>query len=159
MKKLIIIRHSKSDWNNNTSDLLRPISQRGIKDAKIMSTVLNKLEFQIDYIFISIAMRTIETSNVFFDISNSQIPYSYEEKIYDFSGHNVLDFILKINDKINTAVLFTHNNSCNFLVNHFYYQSIHVPTSSILVFDFNVNLWKDIKEANSFKYYFPKDYR
>lgn len=159
MKKLIIIRHSKSDWNNNTSDLLRPISQRGIKDAKIMSTVLNKLEFQIDYIFISIAKRTIETSNVFFDISNSQIPYSYEEKIYDFSGHNVLDFILKINDKINTAVLFTHNNSCNFLVNHFYNQSIHVPTSSILVFDFNVNLWKDIKEANSFKYYFPKDYR
>ena len=139
--------------------LLRPISQRGIKDAKIMSTVLNKLEFQIDYIFISIAMRTIETSNVFFDISNSRIPYSYEEKIYDFSGHNVLDFILKINDKINTAVLFTHNNSCNFLVNHFYNQSIHVPTSSILVFDFNVNLWKDIKEANSFKYYFPKDYR
>jgi len=159
LKKLIIIRHSKSDWNNNTSDLLRPISQRGIKDAKIMSTVLNKLEFQIDYIFISIAKRTIETSNVFFDISNSQIPYSYEEKIYDFSGHNVLDFILKINDKINTAVLFTHNNSCNFLVNHFYNQSIHVPTSSILVFDFNVNLWKDIKEANSFKYYFPKDYR
>lgn len=159
MKKLIIIRHSKSDWNNNTSDLLRPISQIGIKDAKIMSTVLNKLEFQIDYIFISIAKRTIETSNVFFDISNSQIPYSYEEKIYDFSGHNVLDFILKINDKINTAVLFTHNNSCNFLVNHFYNQSIHVPTSSILVFDFNVNLWKDIKEANSFKYYFPKDYR
>ncbi len=159
MKKLIIIRHSKSDWNNNTSDLLRPISQRGIKDAKIMSTVLNKLEFQIDYIFISIAKRTIETSNVFFDISNSQIPYSYEEKIYDFSGHNVLDFILKINDKINTAVLFTHNNSCNFLVNHFYNQSIHVPTSSILVFDFNVNLWKDIKEANFFKYYFPKDYR
>ena len=66
MKKLIIIRHSKSDWNNNTSDLLRPISQRGIKDAEIMSTVLNKLEFQIDYIFISIARRTIETSNVFF---------------------------------------------------------------------------------------------
>lgn len=159
MKKLIIIRHSKSDWNNNTSDLLRPISQRGIKDAEIMSTVLNKLEFQIDYIFISIARRTIETSNVFFDISNSQIPYSYEEKIYDFGGFNVLDFILKINDKINTAVLFTHNNSCNFLVNHFYNESIHVPTSSILVFDFNVNLWKDIKKANSFKYYFPKDYR
>ena len=97
--------------------------------------------------------------NIFFDISNTKIPYSYEEKIYDFSGYNVLDFIKKINDNINSTVLFTHNNSCNFLVTHFYNQSIHVPTSSILVFDFNVNLWKDIKEANSFRYYFPKDYR
>jgi len=159
LKKLIIIRHSKSDWNHNTSDLLRPISDRGIKDAKIMSNVLNKLELQVDHIFISIAKRTIETANIFFDISNTQIPYSYEEKIYDFSGHNVLDFIKKTNDNIDSTVLFTHNNSCNFLVTHFYNQSIHVPTSSILVFDFNVNLWKDIKEANFFRYFFPKDYR
>ena len=97
MKKLIIIRHSKSDWNHNTSDQLRPISQRGIKDAKIMSNVLNKLELQIDHIFISIAKRTIETANIFFDISNTHIPYSYEEKIYDFSGYNVLDFTSKLN--------------------------------------------------------------
>ena len=47
MKKLIIIRHSKSDWNHNTSDLLRPISDRGIKDAKIMSNVLNKLKINL----------------------------------------------------------------------------------------------------------------
>ena len=67
--------------------------------------------------------------------------------------------IQSLNDNINSTVLFTHNDSCNFLVTHFYNQSIHVPTSSILVFDFNVNLWKDIKEANSFRYYFPKDYR
>tara|TARA_A100001011_G_C14319009_1_gene849485 strand:- start:4577 stop:5056 length:480 start_codon:yes stop_codon:yes gene_type:complete len=159
LKKLIIIRHSKSDWNHNTSDLLRPISHRGIKDAKIMSNVLNKLELQVDHIFISTAKRTIETANIFFDIPNPQIPHSYEEKIYDFSGYNVLNFIKKINNKINSAVLFTHNNSCNFLVNYFYNHSIHVSTSSILVFDFNVNLWKDIKEANHFRYYFPKDYR
>ena len=68
MKKLIIIRHSKSDWNHNTSDLLRPISDIGIKDAKIMSNVLNKLKLQVDHIFISTVKRTIETENIFFDI-------------------------------------------------------------------------------------------
>ena len=80
-----------------------------------MPNVLNKLEFQIDHIFISIAKRTIETANIFFDISNTQIPYSYEEKFMILLAHNVLDFIKKINDNINSTVLFTHNDSCNFL--------------------------------------------
>ena len=40
MKKIIIIRHAKSDWSNNTSDLDRPISTRGVNDAKIISKYL-----------------------------------------------------------------------------------------------------------------------
>ena len=80
MKKLIIIRHSKSDWNHNTSDLLRPISDRGIKDAKIMSNVLNKLKLQVDHIFISTAKRTIETANIFLIFQIPKFPTLMRKK-------------------------------------------------------------------------------
>ena len=80
MKKLIIIRHSKSDWNHNTSDLLRPISDRGIKDAKIMSNVLNKLELQVDHSFISTAKRTIETAIFFLIFQIPKLPTLMRKK-------------------------------------------------------------------------------
>ena len=43
MKKLSIIRHAKSDWSHNLSDMDRPISQRGRNDADVMSNVIQDL--------------------------------------------------------------------------------------------------------------------
>ena len=50
MKKLILIRHAKSSWEFNTSDLKRPLSERGINDAEIMSKVLKNLSIEIDVV-------------------------------------------------------------------------------------------------------------
>jgi len=37
MKKITLIRHAKSDWNNNFSDFDRPLNNRGLRDAPFMS--------------------------------------------------------------------------------------------------------------------------
>ena len=47
MKNLIVIRHAKSDWNNNLNDLDRPISVRGKIDVKVMSKVIDEINLVV----------------------------------------------------------------------------------------------------------------
>ena len=65
MKRLILIRHAKSSWDNDVSDLNRPLSNRGYSDAQIMSGIYNNLNINVDNIFSSPALRTQETAKIF----------------------------------------------------------------------------------------------
>ena len=43
MKHLLLIRHAKSNWDNaNLADFERPLSETGIRDAKIMEKFLTE---------------------------------------------------------------------------------------------------------------------
>ena len=117
MKKIIIIRHAKSDWSNNTSDLDRPLSMRGVNDAKIISKIFDSQNLKPEIIYTSIAKRTIETSKIFIERSKflSNLNCLEADELYDFRGNGVKSFIKNLNEKLSTVLIFTHNNSCNFL--------------------------------------------
>ena len=162
MKKLIIIRHAKSDWSNSKSDLDRPISIRGVNDAKIISKIFDSQNLQPEIIYTSIAKRAIETSKIFIERSKflSNLDCLEVGELYDFSGNGVKSFIKNLNEKLSTVLIFTHNNSCNFLVNDFANRiNLHVPTCGMLIFEFNVSLWAEIEKSDSFSSFFPKQYR
>ena len=136
MKKIIIIRHAKSDWSNNTSDLDRPISMRGVNDAKIISKIFDSQNLQPEIIYTSIAKRAIETSKILIERSKflSNLVCLEVDELYDFSGNGVKSFIKNLNEKYSTVLIFTHNNSCNFLVNDFANRfNLHVPTCLSLI--------------------------
>ena len=162
MKKIIIIRHAKSDWSNSTSDLDRPLSMRGVNDAKIISRIFDSQNLKPEIIYTSIAKRTIETSKIFIERSKflSNLNCLEVDELYDFRGNGVKSFIKNLNEKLSTVLIFTHNNSCNFLVNDFTNRfNLHVPTCGMLIFEFNVSLWAEIGKSNSFSFFFPKQYR
>ena len=162
MKKIIIIRHAKSDWSNNTSDLDRPLSMRGVNDAKIISKIFDSQNLKPEIIYTSIAKRTIETSKIFIERSKflSNLNCLEADELYDFRGNGVKSFIKNLNEKLSTVLIFTHNNSCNFLVNDFANRfNLHVPTCGMLIFEFNVSLWAEIEKSKNFSFFFPKEYR
>ena len=162
MKKLIIIRHAKSDWSNNTLDLDRPISMRGVNDAKIISKIFDSQNLEPEIIYTSIAKRAIETSKIMIERSKflSNLVCLEVDELYDFSGNGVKSFIKNLNEKLSTVLIFTHNNSCNFLVNDFANRfNLHVPTCGMLIFEFNVSLWAEIEKSKNFSFFFPKQYR
>ena len=159
LKKLILIRHSKSSWKYKVSDLERPLSKRGMNDANLMSKLLNDLCINIDCVFSSISTRTKETAKIFLNNLNHKNKSIIESSdLYDFSGQKVDLFIKKIDNKLDTIMVFSHNNSCSNLISKYAKINKHVPTCGILIFDFDVSLWSDI-ELGSCNYYFPKDFR
>mgnify|MGYP001384527687 FL=1 len=160
MKKLILIRHAKSSWESELKDLERPLSKRGINDSKIMSDVVNNVCKEVEIVFCSVARRASETCNIFMKniTQKKKIKVIYSENLYDFSGNKVDEFIKKINNKLNSVMIFSHNNTCTNLLLKYSKDQTHVPTCGVLIFNFDVSLWSEINFGICQKY-FPKDYR
>jgi phosphohistidine phosphatase len=71
MKKLLLMRHAKSSWDDsNVPDHERPLKKKGKKDAERMGKMLKSKELEPDLIMSSTALRAsryrdrAESSNV-----------------------------------------------------------------------------------------------
>ena len=84
--------------------------------------------------------------------------FSIKDELYDFHGNKVLNFIKNLDNSFSNILIFTHNNTCNNLVRKLSNQFCNVPTTGVLIFEFNVSLWRDISNCN-LSHYFPKDFR
>ena len=116
MKTWIMVRHAKSSWTLDVPDRERPISDRGVRDATLVGKELNKYKLNIEQVFSSPAKRTFDTSLLMvaeLGLSNEEI--QIEEKLYDFHGAQVLNFISKLPDKLNTVMSFGHNYACTYI--------------------------------------------
>lgn len=67
MFELMLMRHAKSDWNNNLSDIDRPLNDRGASDAFRMGDYLNRNNLVPGRMLVSPAQRTQETARLLLD--------------------------------------------------------------------------------------------
>ena len=159
MKRLVLIRHSKSSWEFNVNDIERPLSKRGINDANLMTKIFKELSINVQHIYSSNSTRTLQTSEIFIEnLKLSKIPFDKSIELYDFSGLKVESFIKKIDSNLNSVMIFSHNNSCTNLLEKFTGNYKHVPTCGILIFDFDVSLWSEINKGKCDSY-FPKQFK
>ncbi|MBE0471843.1 MAG: histidine phosphatase family protein [Methyloprofundus sp.] len=61
-RQLLVLRHGKSDWNIETSDLSRPLKNRGKRDAQRMGAWLQQQALIPDFIISSPAERAKNTA-------------------------------------------------------------------------------------------------
>ncbi len=69
MKKLILMRHAKSDWSQNEPDNRRPLNPRGRTAAPRMAEWLRDSSLWPDVLLCSTATRTMETWQLMEEIS------------------------------------------------------------------------------------------
>lgn len=72
MFELMLMRHAKSDWHSNKSDIDRPLNTRGSRDALNMGVYLSKMNLVPDKIIVSAARRTQETAELL--LNNLDVP-------------------------------------------------------------------------------------
>lgn len=161
MKKLTIIRHGKSSWNYDVSDMDRPLKKRGIADVIVISKEYNALGMTPEAVFSSPAKRTYTTCNIFLKKSDfSYIKTSISKQLYDFSGNNLTNFIKSIDNNYNNVMIFGHNHALTYFTNT--YGDIYIenlPTSGLAVFEFDIDDWKDLKPGKTVKIIIPKNLR
>ncbi|UYW02223.1 histidine phosphatase family protein [Flavobacterium agricola] len=158
MKKIILIRHGKSDWKKMTSDLERPLSSRGIRDVFKVS------EFITDYlpekfvVWSSVAKRAKDTALIF--AQNLSIPLEtiiFKNELYTFEAENLEHCIKNCDDKYSNLILFGHNDAILDFVNKFTGNTlINVPTSSYISIAFPDSSWKSIDNGTLEHAIFPK---
>lgn len=162
MKKLVLIRHAKSDWSNPfLDDYLRPLNKRVKKNAPLMAKLLKEKNIRPDLIISSPSIRTKQTLEYFIKELNYNDEVKLEESIYEAPYENLLKVIKDIPNIHKIVFLIGHNpglcDLTNFLVDK---NFENIPTSSMVEIDFYVKNWKDISKENSnfISFEYPKKY-
>lgn len=159
MKKLILVRHAKSSWEHNVIDHERPLKERGYEDANLVSNYLVEKNIKVDQVFSSDATRAKKTANIFIDnlkIDKRIVQLVHE--LYDFSGQNVIDVIKNSDSSINTLMIFGHNHAITAIANRFGDQYVaNVPTSGVVILEFDIDNWADLKTGKTLMLLFPRD--
>lgn len=150
MKTLLLVRHAKSSWDSPvTNDFDRPLNERGKRDAPLMAQRLLDKKVKIDVFVSSPAKRAKKTACVFAkEYKRDKDEIIYKEDLYGALLDAFYDVISKIDDKYNSAAVFSHNPGITDFANSLTTTKIdNMPTCSIFAVKLKGKRWADLKEA------------
>jgi len=161
VKRLLIIRHAKSSWDNpDLTDFDRPLNKRGKRDLPDMAERLKNLDIPIDLFVSSPAKRAFLTAighAKAFGIKPEQI--RQDQQIYHASSNTLRRVVSETNDRFTTIALFGHNPGLTDLINDLCDADLwNLPTCSVFGIAFDISSWSEILQASGrqFHYDFPK---
>ena len=145
MKKIILIRHAKSSWDNPwLTDHDRPLSDRGLRDDPIMAKRLKKRKIYPDLILCSTATRAVETAKILakeFEFPEKEI--LFEKNLYHASPNKILKYIHLQKDAKDTMIVVGHNPGFNELIEYLGGKLENLPTSGQFGFLVKSDRWSD----------------
>ena len=161
MKKLLIIRHAKSDQSFFGNDFERPLNERGKADAPMMANRLLKKNIVIDAFVSSPAKRAKKTAAFFagvYKIPEAEIVLV--SALYNAPVEAFYEVVAALPDQLNTVALFSHNPGITYFVNSLHTKTVvdNMPTCGIFAVEAGIFQWKDfIKSTKTFLFFdFPK---
>jgi phosphohistidine phosphatase len=156
MKRLLIIRHAKSDRENSyIKDFDRPLNQRGKRDAPYMAQQLLKRGIKIDAFVSSPAVRALETCKYFVQAFEENVESIITiPSMYLASDADFLRTVSSLKAQYTTVALFGHNSGLTDFVNRLTTVRVdNVPTCGIYALEINIDHWKDFKNGEK-KFWF-----
>jgi phosphohistidine phosphatase len=154
MKKLMLVRHAKSDWGDNQlNDFDRPLNNRGLKTAPEMAARLLKKDLIPQHIISSPALRAKTTAYIFADALGLPTP-AEDRTIYEANYTTLLNVVNRIPDEYDFVAIFGHNPGLSDLVYGLCGDMVDMPTCAIVVIRFNVDSWAEISgDTGRVEYY------
>jgi phosphohistidine phosphatase len=163
MKRLILLRHAKSSWDDQgLSDHDRPLSRRGLSDAPRMGEHLAMAGIAPDLLLTSSALRARTTAEL---VSRSLQPPGpatrIDPAIYLASPGKLLEVLAGVDDEIDELMLVGHNPGLTQLANMLLpeLKLFNLPTAGAVAIDCEASGWSAL-DAGSFRlvlYDFPKN--
>ncbi len=162
MKTIVLIRHAKSSWNNlELTDIERPLTERGKRNAEDMAGRLFKRNILLESILSSPAVRARFTAEYFADeyqIDRKDIIIVPE--LYMADNAAFTESIRKAPANADIITVFSHNNGITEFVNTLTSVRIdHMPTCSMFAISADIRSWSDFShENNRFLFFdYPKN--
>jgi phosphohistidine phosphatase len=150
MKKLFVVRHAKSSWDNpSLDDIDRPLNKRGKRNAPEMGQRLAQRDVMPDLMLSSPAKRALSTAKrIAKEISYPKEKIVVDDRIYHGTNQEVIDVLREQENALTTIMIFGHNPGFTDLVNHLSDSSIYnIPTCGLAEIDFDIVSWEDIGKS------------
>lgn len=159
MKNIFFMRHAKSEWNQNVSDELRTISNKGkLKTEKVANYIKFNYDFSFDKIYASKAVRAKQTSEIMKEILFPSQQIEVIDELYTFSNFLLDSWIRKLDNKLENILIFGHNPAFTEIINQLGNENIYnLSTSGFAWLQFETDDWKSIIKGKTIKIILPKD--
>jgi len=147
MKNLYLIRHAKSDWNDeNKSDFDRGLNKRGEKAILTMAKALKEKKVMPDLILSSSAKRAKLTARGLAKEIEYNRKIKYIDALYMAEPETIRELIKDVNNKYDTIFIVGHNPETTELSNMMIDDYIdNVPTLGIVALKLPIDDWKAFK--------------
>jgi phosphohistidine phosphatase len=158
MKRLILVRHGKSSWKEDLPDDQRPLKARAFKDADLVIKAFKHFSNSSPEIWSSHAVRALTTAKLFKEqLEVSTEHFSIKKDLYTFEQQDLKKALMTCADHIDELMIFGHNPAMTGIANQLGDQHFsNIPTTGLVIIDFEANSWKTIKNGKTIIYLFPK---
>ncbi len=137
MKRLLIMRHAKSDHGQEgLSDHDRPLNARGLQDAPKMGARLRELGIQPTHILSSTAARAHRTAQLFAEANGAGAPVQTDARLYLAPVSDYLHLLDQLPQDADTVLVVSHNPGSEELLFHYTHEERPMPTAAIACIDF-----------------------
>jgi len=153
MRRLILLRHAKSNWPEGVADRERPLAIRGREAAPVMGRYLADELLLPDLVLVSPARRTQETWQLVAPMLPEKPPVQIEPRIYEAEMKRLLSVVQETEPQVQTLLMIGHNPGFEelaaLLTDHGdRYAAARLsqkyPTCGLAVVDFTVEDWRDV---------------
>jgi phosphohistidine phosphatase len=143
-RRLIVLRHAKSEWPRGVADHDRPLAARGRREAELAGRWLRENAADIDLVVCSSATRARQTWKRVAKQLDTAPPLRVEDRMYAASERELMAVVKKLPDSADTVLLVGHNPGLEELVAELGGVGFAMKTSSIAVLSSRC-AWADVK--------------
>ena len=166
MRRLLLLRHAKSDRPPGVSDIDRPLDARGREAAPRMGAYLAREGLRPDLALVSPSRRTRETWEAVATALDA-VPVRIVETIYEAPPAALLEAVRESPDTADTLILVGHNPGTEALAEMLAAEGAPAaqkrlaqgfPTAALAVIAFDVAQWSEVgRNGRLERFVRPKD--
>lgn len=149
MKRLMILRHGKSDWYAGAeSDHGRPLNKRGTAAARTMGRILTRIGEIPDIVYTSSAVRATETTLLAAEAGGWESERIEADGLYGATAAKALAVAASAPDNIEKLLLVGHEPTWSYLVHSLTGASIQMKTATVAAIDLSISTWREAPHAS-----------
>jgi phosphohistidine phosphatase len=157
MRRLMLLRHGKSDWPNGVKDLDRPLGTRGREAVPRVAAHMAEEQLFPDLALVSPARRARETWELVAP-KLGDVPARSEPRIYESAPERLLSVLREVEPDVRSVLLVGHNpgfeDLAKLLIGHgdryaFARIARKYPTAGLAVLDFAADDWRDVTPGSA----------
>jgi len=147
MKTLMLLRHAKSSWDDQSlSDRERPLTKRGVAAAPRMGHLLADERLVPDLILSSPAVRARKTAQAAAKACGYRGKVELVEDLYLATAGKLLgEAQSRSPENVERLLLVAHNPGMEDLVTILSGRRERFPTAALAVFEVGIDRWKDLE--------------
>lgn len=145
MKTLLLMRHGKSSWKDNSlSDHERPLKKRGRQDTKRIAQEIEKNDLYPNIILSSSAARAKETAEILMDTLEFENQIIFSDQLYMAEPEDFIDVLSQLDDDDETVLVIGHNPGMEAFIQIIDGEIESLPTAGLGQLILVLDSWQDI---------------